>query len=72
MKKVLIRFNTENKGDLFWRLIIDGEEHLCNEIQINCMSHTSKDDLPDGRVKWHIACFPKKIEWPDSKQVILS
>ena len=61
--KVLIRYNNENTSNLFWRVIIDGKEHAASEIVIWCPTHTSENTLEDGRVKHHICCFPKKIQW---------
>lgn len=62
-KRLQIRYNTENTGSLFWRIIIDGEEHLADEISIEVPSHTSKDVLPDGRVKFHISCYYHELVW---------
>lgn len=63
-KKVLIRFNTENTGNLFWRVMVEGEEErLANEIVIWAPSHTSRDILPDGREKFHITTYSSSITW---------
>lgn len=66
MKTLKIRFNTLNKGSLFWRVIIDGEEHLADEIQIETKSYTTQDILPTGEKKWHISVDYNEIEWIDS------
>lgn len=63
MMLVQLRYNTENKTDLFWRVVIDGEETLAREVFINCGVATTKDKLPDGREKFHISCVAKSVEY---------
>jgi|688.fasta_scaffold2690206_1 hypothetical protein len=69
-KTLKIRFNTLNTGSLFWRVIIDGEEHLADEIQINVKSYTTKDILPTGEKKWHISVDYQSLEWNDKILII--
>lgn len=58
-----LRFNTENVGELFWRVIINDEEHLANSVQLHVPSFTSQDILPNGKVKFHISCFFSSLVW---------
>ncbi|MGZ3884118.1 MAG: hypothetical protein ACXVPQ_10145 [Bacteroidia bacterium] len=67
---LLIRYNTENTGTLFWRVVIDGEEHLADSISILVPSHTSQDTLPDGRVKFHISCYYNELVWEEKKLTV--
>lgn len=64
---IKIRFNHDNKTDLFWRLIIDGVEKLCTSVVIHCPAYTSQDELPDGKIKFHITCEAQKVIWNDEK-----
>lgn len=64
MKELKIRFNTENTdGILVWRVLIDGSEHLARHVVLTTPSYTTKDILPDGRVKWHISTKYKELVW---------
>lgn len=61
--KVQIRYNTEaGDSNLRWRLLIDGGELLAREIHLHVPAYTSVDTLPDGRVKYHITAWCKKVE----------
>lgn len=71
MKLIKIRFNTENKGDLFWRVIIDDDEHLANSLNILCPTFTTQDTLPDGRVKFHISCNYKELIWYNNSNLTI-
>lgn len=70
MKKLLIRFNTENKGKLFWRVIIEEQEHLADEILLQVPSHTSQDEIEPGRVKFHISCIYNELEWKGTTLIV--
>lgn len=71
MQTIKIRYNTL-VGDtgLYWRVIIDGEEHLASDIDIQVPTHTTMDEIPEVGAKHHITCTPDIIEW-DGKKVIL-
>ena len=62
-KTLKLRFNTENTGTLYWRALIDGEEHLADHVELKVPSYTSQDTLPDGRVKWHISADYNELVW---------
>lgn len=70
--EIKLRFNTENTTDLYWRLLINGEENLCSDVVINCPSRTTQDIIADGRTKFHITCDAKAIAWESEKKVVLS
>lgn len=65
--EVLIRFNTHhdvnNPHSKEWRVIINGEEKLCNEIDIQCSSKTSKNFIKGVGFKWHIQCLAQIIDF---------
>jgi hypothetical protein len=70
LKTLKIRFNTENTGSLFWRILIDGEEVLADHVDIKVPSSTTQDTLPDGRVKWHISCDYSELVWEGTKLIV--
>ena len=69
---VKIRFNTKYpaSSDQKWRIIVDGIEHLVDEIEIKCKSFTSADLINvDGKdvMKWHISCKAKNVSFKTKK-----
>lgn len=72
MKTVKIRYNTLVNDDLhYWRVIIDGEEHLASDVIINVPTYTTKDIVFDkfrGEevTKHHITCDVNEITWVGS------
>jgi hypothetical protein len=66
--KIQIRFNTaypENSTEK-WRIICNGEQHFCHEIQVNCPTFTStdivKEDGTDRDIeKHHISCVADTV-----------
>lgn len=77
---VKIRFNTDfpTKSIHKWRLIVDGVQHLVDDIVVNCKCRTTQDILNvDGQEvdKYHISCNPKKLSFStkkETKKVILT
>jgi hypothetical protein len=70
MPVVEIRFNTkftEGKSKYEWRLLIDEQEHLVNEIILNCNCKTSSRFIEGEGLKYHISAFCKtaQIEYED-------
>lgn len=57
---IKIRFNTSfpEKSDKKWRIIVDGIEHLVDEIEIKCKSFTSTD---------YITCNSKNVSFVTKK-----
>jgi uncharacterized membrane protein len=58
IKKFKIRYNTHSKSEEDrWRLIEDGNEYLVSNIEINGLTYTTKDWMPElDEYKWHISC----------------
>jgi hypothetical protein len=77
MTEVKIRYNTlctDNK--LFWRILINGKENLCSDIEIKCPSFTTCDEVWDSTrnqnvIKHHITCTPSQIIWEQDKVILL-
>ncbi len=65
--EVLIRYNTNhiegNPLSKEWRVLINGIEKQCNNVIINCSSKTSKNQIADVGLKWHIKCDAQKIDF---------
>lgn len=76
MNDVKIRYNTLCDDDvLYWRIIINGEEFICSDVEINCKSHTTKDVVFDkirnqNVTKHHISCNPDTIQWVGNKVIL--
>lgn len=63
MKKLMLRFNHNNTGNLFWRCIIEGEEKLADSVTMYVPSATTEDILPSGEKKFHLTCWYNKLTW---------
>lgn len=67
MKKHIIklRYNTDcNDNRLYWRVLIDGVEHLAENVHILIPTFTTGDYLPDkGVTKHHISCESDNLVW---------
>ena len=65
--EVLIRFNTDFRGEnplsKEWRVLVNGEEKLCNNVIIQCSSRTSKNFIEGVGDKWHIKCDASTLEY---------
>ncbi|HWY13280.1 MAG TPA: hypothetical protein VN026_18255 [Bacteroidia bacterium] len=68
---IKIRFNTENKGSLFWRVLIDNKEYLANSVDIQVPVKTTMDTLEDGKTKFHISCNYNELIWEENKNLII-
>ncbi len=67
MKKytIKLRYNTECADKrLFWRVLINGVEHLAAHVYIKIPVETTADFLADkGVIKHHISCASDHINW---------
>ena len=70
-----VRFNTNfpQKSSKKWRIIIDGVEHLVDEIQSTCKMVSTEDIVKDesGKnvFKYHISFNAKSIEFQTRKGI---
>ena len=71
MRQVKIRYN-HNVGEsgLYWRIIINGVEHLASDIDIQVPTKTTGDFVADVGLKHHITCEPENIEWDGTKVIL--
>jgi uncharacterized membrane protein len=72
MHLVKIRYN-HDAGDsgLFWRVIINGVEHLAKDIEIHGMAYTTQDEIAKVGKKYHITCEVDTIYWEETKIVLI-
>ena len=74
--QVKIRFNTNypKRSDKKWRVIVEGFEHLTDDVQVLCESYTSEDTVIDDNgkkvQKFHISCNPVDIEITPEKVIL--
>lgn len=68
MKKIDIRFNTNfpSKSKFEWRVLIDGEEHLVNNVKIETHCYTTSTFIEGHGMKWHISTNANEVEFNNS------
>ena len=64
MKKVDVRFNTNypEKSQYQWRVLIDGEENLVNNVRIDVPCYTTSTFIEGLGMKWHISMEANLVE----------
>ncbi|MBK9478480.1 MAG: hypothetical protein IPP56_01140 [Bacteroidetes bacterium] len=74
MKKysIKLRYNTECKDNrLYWRVLINGVEHLAENVFIQIPVSTTADFLEDkGVTKHHISCEANTLQWKGDELTI--
>lgn len=69
MIDVKVRWNTQcTDNHFFWRVIIDGEEHICSNVIFQIPTYTTRDEVWDSirghKVhKHHVSCKATSITW---------
>lgn len=69
MIDVKVRWNTQCiDNHFFWRVIVDGEEHLCSNVIFNIPVCTTRDVVWDSIrgqevQKHHVSCKANNITW---------
>lgn len=69
MIDIKVRWNTQCKDNHnYWRILIDGEEHICSNIIFEIPVHTSRDIVWDsvrGQEvdKHHVSCKASEVIW---------
>ena len=68
MKKVNIRFNTNfpSRSQYEWRVLINGEETLVNNVRIETPSYTTATFIEGHGMKWHLSTEANEIEIDNS------
>lgn len=58
-----IRFNTNypEKSKFEWRLLVDGEEQLVNNIRIDSPTYTTSTFIEGIGMKWHLTTNAEEI-----------
>lgn len=68
---IQVRYNTKvGDGDLYWRVIVDGEETLASHIEIHGYMY-GESSFVNGDKKMNIAC-DGKIYWHGSRAEIIT
>lgn len=52
-----------------WRVLIDGQEYLAQNVRVEVPMWTTEDLLPTGQRKWHLSC-EGEVHWADNSCVI--
>lgn len=69
MIDIKVRWNTQCMDNhLYWRVLIDGKEHICSSVIFNIPVHTTKDVVWDplrGQEveKHHVSCKATSVIW---------
>jgi hypothetical protein len=69
MTDIKVRWNTQCKDDHnYWRILIDGKEHICSNVIFKIPTHTTKDIVYDTIrnqevEKHHISCSATEVIW---------
>lgn len=63
MKTIDVRFNTNfpEKSKYEWRLIIDGEETLVNNIRVDSPMFTTSTFIEGVGMKWHMTTHAEEV-----------
>jgi hypothetical protein len=76
MIDVKVRWNTQCEDDYhYWRIIVDGIEHLCSNVIFEVPVHTTRDEVWDSvratKVdKHHVSCFANEVIWEGDVVII--
>ena len=76
MIDVKVRYNTLCEDNhMFWRILIDGHEHLASNIIFEIPPHTTRDIVYDSNRnesvdKHHISCKANKVIWKGDVVII--
>jgi hypothetical protein len=72
MEEIIIRFNTKFADtQTYWRVIVNGQEHLAEDLIIYASPVYTKETMENGFPKWNIACRGR-VEWQDRVAIIHS
>ncbi|MEQ1722622.1 MAG: hypothetical protein ABL930_05565 [Pseudobdellovibrio sp.] len=69
---IKLRYNTDkdkiNSELPAWRVLIDGVEHLAEQVIIETASWTTQDLVEENKIKWHLSS--KGIaHWDSNKKI---
>lgn len=66
LSNIEIRFNTkfiDGKSKYEWKLIVDGVEHLVNDIIVNCSTRTSSRFIEGEGTKYHLSGVANEVQF---------
>lgn len=69
MIDVKVRCNTQcNDNHNYWRILIEGKEHICSNVLFEIPVHTSRDMVYDSirnqhLDKHHVSCLANEVIW---------
>ena len=60
-----IRFNTNfpTKSQYAWRVLVDGNETLVNDVKCFCPTYTTSSFIEGHGMKWHMSANAKSVEF---------
>ena len=73
MIKIQIRYNTNCTDNInYWRILINGVEYICSDIEILIPVSTTRDNVFDPQRntmvdKHHISCMANEVIWNGTK-----
>jgi hypothetical protein len=76
MIDVKVRWNTQCKDDRnYWRVLIDGKEHICPDVIFEIPVHTTKDLVWDSirgqeLEKHHVSCKANEVLFKDDAIIV--
>ena len=71
-KKIDIRFNTNfpTKSHYEWRVLVNGEEFLVNNVRIETPCFTTSTFIEGHGMKWHLSTIAENIHFFDDDDYI--
>lgn len=76
MIDVKVRWNTQCTDNRnYWRILIDGQEHVCSDVVFEIPVHTTKDLVWDSirnqeLEKHHVSCQANEIVWKGNVVIV--
>lgn len=64
-----IRFNTNfpSKSRYEWRVLVDGEEMLANEVRCYCPTFTTSTFIEGHGMKWHMSTDASSVDFKSTE-----
>jgi hypothetical protein len=76
MIDVKVRWNTQCTDNRnYWRILINGQEHVCSDVVFEIPVHTTKDLVWDSirnqeLEKHHVSCQANEIVWKGNVVIV--
>lgn len=64
-----IRFNTNfpTKSQYEWRVLVDGQETLVNDVKCFCPTYTTSSFIEGAGMKWHMSANAKSVDFQSTE-----